>query len=184
MKAVADRLRNGITALKTYRVFPNVTILFSNVVKFNEICIHITPVLLVDMLNGFIGGDIRDAYMVVAKASNNTMFHAHNICDMALDMLSSINHLKDPPLGICIGVVGLKMPRYCLLGDTVNTASHVQSNGVGMQIHISQTTKDHLEFEPYIIEERCKIFVKVKGYMKTYWLKGKKNFNQNKDNLP
>lgn len=31
----------------------------------------------------------------------------------------------------------------------------------GMQIHISQTTKDHLEHEPYIIEERGKIFVKV-----------------------
>lgn len=30
-----------------------------------------------------------------------------------------------------------------------------------MQIHISQTTKDHLEHEPYIIEERGKIFVKV-----------------------
>lgn len=34
----------------------------------------------------------------------------------------------------------------------------------GMQIHISQTTKDHLEHEPYIIEERGKIFVKVRGY--------------------
>lgn len=33
----------------------------------------------------------------------------------------------------------------------------------GMQIHISQTTKDHLEHEPYIIEERGKIFVKVSG---------------------
>ncbi len=33
----------------------------------------------------------------------------------------------------------------------------------GMQIHISQTTKDHLEHEPYIIEERGKIFVKVRG---------------------
>ncbi|CDQ98351.1 unnamed protein product [Oncorhynchus mykiss] len=46
-----------------------------------------------------------------------------------------------------------------------------------MQIHISQTTKDHLEHEPYIIEERGKIFVKGKGYMKTYWLKGKKDLS-------
>lgn len=35
----------------------------------------------------------------------------------------------------------------------------------GMQIHISQTTKDHLEHEPYIIEERGKIFVKVTPYL-------------------
>uniref|UniRef100_W5MM19 guanylate cyclase n=1 Tax=Lepisosteus oculatus TaxID=7918 RepID=W5MM19_LEPOC len=197
-KAVADRLRKGITALETCQVvFPDVTILFSDVVKFNEICIHITPMQVVDMLNEiYIVFDtlsekhnvykvetIRDAYMVVAGVPNKTTFHAHHICDMALDMLSSIDHLKDPSTGdniqirvgihsgmVVAGVVGLKMPRYCLFGDTVNTASRMESNGVGMQIHISQTTKDHLEHEPYIIEERGKIFVKGKGYMKTYWL--------------
>ncbi|XP_069796341.1 soluble guanylate cyclase 88E-like isoform X2 [Narcine bancroftii] len=201
-KAVADRLRKGVTALETCQVFPDVTILFSDVVKFNEICIHITPMQVVDMLNEiYIVFDtlsekhnvykvetIRDAYMVVAGVPNKTTFHAHHICDMAVDMLSSINHLKDPSTGdniqirvgihsgmVVAGVVGLKMPRYCLFGDTVNTASRMESNGVGMQIHISQTTKDHLEHEPYIIEERGKIFVKGKGYMKTYWLKGKRS---------
>nr|XP_019948238.1 PREDICTED: soluble guanylate cyclase 88E-like [Paralichthys olivaceus] len=203
-KAVADRLRKGITALETCQVFPDVTILFSDVVKFNEICIHITPMQVVDMLNEiYIVFDtlsekhnvykvetIRDAYMVVAGVPNKTTFHAHHTCDMALDMLSSIDHLKDPSTGdniqirvgihsgmVVAGVVGLKMPRYCLFGDTVNTASRMESNGVGMQIHISQTTKDHLEHEPYIIEERGKIFVKGKGYMKTYWLKGKKDLS-------
>ncbi|KAJ3597409.1 hypothetical protein NHX12_000936, partial [Muraenolepis orangiensis] len=173
-KAVADRLRKGITALETCQVFPDVTILFSDVVKFNEICIHITPMQVVDMLNEiYIVFDtlsekhnvykvetIRDAYMVVAGVPNKTTFHAHHICDMALDMLSSIDHLKDPSTGdniqirvgihsgmVVAGVVGLKMPRYCLFGDTVNTASRMESNGVGMQIHISQTTKDHLEHE-------------------------------------
>uniref|UniRef100_H3AQZ9 guanylate cyclase n=1 Tax=Latimeria chalumnae TaxID=7897 RepID=H3AQZ9_LATCH len=203
-RAVADRLRKGITALETCQVFPDVTILFSDVVKFNEICIHITPMQVVDMLNEiYIVFDtlsekhnvykvetIRDAYMVVAGVPNKTTFHAHHICDMALDMLSSIDHLKDPSTGdniqirvgihsgmVVAGVVGLKMPRYCLFGDTVNTASRMESNGVGMQIHISQTTKDHLEHEPYSIEERGKVFVKGKGYMKTYWLKGKKDLS-------
>ncbi|XP_078062073.1 soluble guanylate cyclase 88E-like [Mustelus asterias] len=201
-RAVADRLRKGVTALETCQVFPDVTILFSDVVKFNEICIHITPMQVVDMLNEiYIVFDtlsekhnvykvetIRDAYMVVAGVPNKTTFHAHHICDMAVDMLSSIDHLKDPSTGdniqirvgihsgmVVAGVVGLKMPRYCLFGDTVNTASRMESNGVGMQIHISETTKDHLEHEPYIIEERGKIFVKGKGYMKTYWLKGKRD---------
>lgn len=41
---------------------------------------------------------------------------------------------------------------------------YVRLSEQGMQIHISQTTKDHLEHEPYIIEERGKIFVKVRGY--------------------
>ncbi|MBN3300026.1 GCY8E cyclase, partial [Amia calva] len=156
-KAVADRLRKGIGALETCQVFPDVTILFSDVVKFNEICIHITPMQVVDMLNEiYIVFDtlsekhnvykvetIRDAYMVVAGVPNKTTFHAHHICDMALDMLSSIDHLKDPSTGdniqirvgihsgmVVAGVVGLKMPRYCLFGDTVNTASRMESNGV------------------------------------------------------
>ncbi|XP_038643014.1 soluble guanylate cyclase 88E-like [Scyliorhinus canicula] len=156
-KAVADRLRKGVTALETCQVFPDVTILFSDVVKFNEICIHITPMQVVDMLNEiYIVFDtlsekhnvykvetIRDAYMVVAGVPNKTTLHAHHICDMAVDMLSSIDHLKDPSTGdniqirvgihsgmVVAGVVGLKMPRYCLFGDTVNTASRMESNGV------------------------------------------------------
>ena len=42
---------------------------------------------------------IGDAYMVVAGAPEKTKYHAHNICDMALDMVRSIDHLKDPSNG-------------------------------------------------------------------------------------
>uniref|UniRef100_A0A667ZUK3 guanylate cyclase n=1 Tax=Myripristis murdjan TaxID=586833 RepID=A0A667ZUK3_9TELE len=149
-KPVAKRLRKGEP------VFPDVTILFSDVVGFTRICSHITPMQVVSMLNTMYTlfdtlsenpcrlqvETIGDAYMVVAGAPEKTKYHAHNICDMALDMVRSIDHLKDPSNGnniqirvgihsgmVVAGVVGHKMPRYGLHGDTVHTASAMESNG-------------------------------------------------------
>ncbi|CAB3381316.1 Hypothetical predicted protein [Cloeon dipterum] len=199
-KSVASQLILGNSVIA--ETYDNVTIYFSDIVGFTSLSAESTPLQVVDLLNDLYTcfdsiienfdvykvETIGDAYMVVSGLPvRNGDNHAREIARMALAMLNTvlgfkIRHRPDQRLklriglhsGPCVaGVVGLKMPRYCLFGDTVNTASRMESNGLALKIHVSSATKAVLDiFKTFHLELRGEVEMKGKGKQTTYWLVG------------
>ncbi|CAE1321199.1 Resact receptor,Olfactory guanylyl cyclase GC-D,Guanylate cyclase 32E,Heat-stable enterotoxin receptor,Receptor-type guanylate cyclase gcy-13,Guanylate cyclase soluble subunit alpha-1,Receptor-type guanylate cyclase gcy-9,Guanylate cyclase soluble subunit alpha-2,Receptor-type guanylate cyclase gcy-21,Head-specific guanylate cyclase,Guanylate cyclase soluble subunit beta-2,Atrial natriuretic peptide receptor 1,Speract receptor,Receptor-type guanylate cyclase gcy-18,Receptor-type guanylate cyclase gcy-3,Ret len=202
-KSVASSLIRGETV--TAEEFESVTLFFSDICGFTAMSAESTPYQVVDLLNDLYTlfdsiieqfdvykvETIGDAYMVASGLPvRNGNLHAREIARMSIALLRSvfsfkIRHRPNDQLKlrigihtgpVCSGVVGLKMPRYCLFGDTVNTCSRMESNGLPLKIHVSPHTKSVLDiFGNFDLELRGPVEMKGKGAIITHWLKGEFN---------
>ncbi|KAM4796078.1 guanylate cyclase soluble subunit beta-2-like [Rhinophrynus dorsalis] len=194
-KHVANQLKEGKKVQAGE--FKTCTILFSDVVTFTNICSACEPIHIVEMLNAMYSRfdrltsvhdvykveTIGDAYMVVGGVPVPVESHVERVANFALGMRIAAKEVMNPITGdpiqirvgihtgpVLAGVVGDKMPRYCLFGDTVNTASRMESHGLPDKIHISPTTFNVLKHLNFEIMERGVIEVKGKGKLDTYFL--------------
>ncbi|KAK3547651.1 hypothetical protein QTP86_026315 [Hemibagrus guttatus] len=209
-KQVADDLRQGKQSQA--QSYVGATIFFSDIVGFTQLSSTSTPYQVVDFLNKLYTTfdeiidnydvykveTIGDAYMVVSGVPReNGILHASEIASMALDLVSvcktfRIPHKPQTQLQIragihsgpvVAGVVGTKMPRYCLFGDTVNTASRMESTSEALKIQCSSSVFYLLEeIGGYTLTCRGVLQVKGKGDMVTYWLEGKQSAKVSKEN--
>uniref|UniRef100_A0A8B9RJF8 guanylate cyclase n=1 Tax=Astyanax mexicanus TaxID=7994 RepID=A0A8B9RJF8_ASTMX len=194
-KHVANQLKEGKKV--EAGEFKECTILFSDVVTFTTICSQCEPIQIVIMLNSmYLKFDrlttvhnvykvetIGDAYMVVGGVPIPVSSHGERVANFALGMIIASKEVTNPITGgpiqirvglhsgpVLAGVVGEKMPRYCLFGDTVNTASRMESHGLPDKIHVSPNVYYALRDKGFQLEERGEIDVKGKGRMRTYFL--------------
>ncbi|XP_057710069.1 retinal guanylyl cyclase 2-like [Corythoichthys intestinalis] len=203
-KSVAQALKKGKPVRPEH--YSDCTLYFSDIVGFTTISALSEPIEVVDLLNDLYTmfdaiiashdvykvETIGDAYMVASGVPNrNGHRHAAEVANMSLDILHSIGafkikHMPEIKVKIRIGlhsgpvvagVVGLTMPRYCLFGDTVTTASHMEASGLPYRIHISLCTVKVLSSLKlgYRMETRK---AQVKGSEDTFWLVGRDGFNK------
>ncbi len=193
---IAERLKKGERSIVDS--FDETTVLFADLVHFTEYSIGVAPQELINQLNSiFLAFDILaelhglekiktigDAYMLVGGLPTPRADHATQVAEMALDMLDAIERINQQNhthfqlrIGIhsgsvIAGVIGKHKFNYDLWGDTVNTASRMESHGVPGKIQVSEDTRLRLDHK-FVLEARGLVQIKGKGKMLTYFLLGK-----------
>jgi class 3 adenylate cyclase len=178
--------------------FPDVTVMFADIVDFTRRSERIAPEQVVESLNDLFSvfdqlarerglekiKTIGDAYMVVGGLPEPRPDHADAVAEMALAMRAEVAGHVDPggqPLAVRIGidsgpvvagVIGTSRFSYDLWGDTVNTASRMESHGLPGCIQVTARTYQRLR-DRYRFERRGPIQVKGKGDVVTYLLVGR-----------
>ena len=196
-KPIAERLKKGEKNISGS--YPEVTILFSDLVGFTKMSSQKSAADLVMLLNDLFSRfdkraenlglekikTIGDAYMAVGGLPIPRSDHAEIAADMALGMfedLTAFNAENRADLNMRIGlnsgpvvagVIGFTKFSYDLWGNTVNTASRMESTSLPGRIQISPATKEALH-DKFILEERELMECKGLGQIMTHFLNARK----------
>lgn len=193
---IAERLKRGEKRIADR--LEEVTIVFADLVGFTSMSEGLSPDEVVDLLGSLVADfdrlvdryqmekirTIGDAYMAVAGAPEQSSDHLERAADMALEMVE-IAHGHTTPTGhrldlrvgidsgpVVAGVIGIRKFVYDVWGDTVNTASRMESHGVAGRIQVTPRVHDGLQ-ESFRFDARGPIDIKGKGPMMTYFLMGR-----------
>jgi len=195
--AIADRLQRGEKV--EAETFPEVTVLFADVVGFTKLAAEIGPRSVANLLNELfeIFDDlaekhklekiktIGDCYMAVAGVPDRSPTHAQQMADFAIEALEvlkaqnmRLSRNVQIRIGIhcgtvAAGIIGRKKFAYDLWGDVVNITSRLEGTADPMKIHVSESIHSRLE-DSYLFEARGEVELKNRGKLRTYFLVGKK----------
>ena len=195
--SISERLKEGEDIIADQ--YPEVTVLFTDLVGFTELSAKLRPRQIVNVLNAIFETfdllademkvekikTIGDSYMVVAGVPERDPLHCQRIADFALESVKQFQELAnrfDYDLQMRIGfhtgtvvagVVGKNKFSFDLWGDVVNTASRLESTSTPGAVHVSDAVKARLE-DDYEFEDHGKTKLKGKGISQTWLLKERK----------
>ena len=196
-RPIAERLKRNPSIIADR--FPEATVLFADIADFTSLTAAVSPEETAAWLNGLFSmldalsdrfglekiKTVGDSYMAVAGLPAPRADHAEAAAEMALEIQRQRQTHTMPrgePLRVRIGihtgpvvagVIGTRKFTYDLWGDTVNTASRMESHGVAGAIQVTEATYARLR-ERYEFEGRGLITVKGKGELATYFLIGRR----------
>jgi guanylate cyclase len=194
---IAERLKNSNDTIADE--YDSSSILFADVAEFTPMSAEMTPTDLVSLLDEVFSDfddlvdacglekikTIGDAYMVASGIPTPRPDHAKALCDLALDMQELVRsrtygdrHLEFR-IGVSsgpvvAGVIGSKKFSYDLWGDSVNTASRMESFGQAGRIQITEATMSLID-DDFICEPGGIVEVKGKGPMSVWFVEGRRD---------
>jgi adenylate cyclase len=194
-QSIVNRMREGEVVIADH--VSEVSILFFDLVGFTALSQSLSPQRTIEVLSRIFSTfdhfvsehgvekikTVGDTYMVAGGIPEPRSDHASRIARLALRMMEAVETISDSiglrlqaRIGIhagpvVAGVIGTHKFVYDVWGDTVNTASRMESHSLAGRIHVSATVRTALR-DCFAFEPRGPIQIRGKGEMETFFLVG------------